>query len=94
MAYQEIKIQEPSDQVPIGHVPRSMNLVAKGPLTRLCGPGDVVTITGVLLPSKGDRAGFRGGLRHRTHIECFQVQKEKQNFRSLNLSDDMLAQVN
>ena len=71
-----------------------MNLTAKGPLTRKCGPGDVVTITGVLLPSKAERAGFRGTLRHRTHVECFEVHKEKQNFRSLNLSDEMLTQVN
>jgi DNA replication licensing factor MCM7 len=60
----------------------------------LCGPGDVVTITGVLLPSKGDRSRFGASLRHRTHIECFEVYKEKQNFRSLNLSDNMLTQVN
>ena len=89
VAFQEIKIQEPSDQVPIGHVPRQMNLVARGPLTRQCGPGDVVTITGVLLPSKAERAGFRGSLRHSTHVECFEVYKQRQNFRSLNLSDEM-----
>jgi DNA replication licensing factor MCM7 len=66
-----------------------MNLVARGPLTRQCGPGDVVTITGVLLPSKADRAGFRGSLRHSTHVECFEVYKQRQNFRSLNLSGEM-----
>lgn len=28
LSQQEIKVQEPADQVPVGHVPRSVNLVA------------------------------------------------------------------
>jgi DNA replication licensing factor MCM7 len=29
ISYQEIKIQEPSDQVPIGHVPHTMSIIDK-----------------------------------------------------------------
>ena len=50
VSFQEIKIQEPSDQVPIGHVPRTMNIVANGVNTRRCGPGDIITVTGVYMP--------------------------------------------
>ena len=70
-----------------------MQLSAKGPLTRLCGPGDIVTITGVLLPSKADRGFSRGSLRHRTYVDCFEVEKHKQNFRNLNLSEEMETTV-
>jgi DNA replication licensing factor MCM7 len=34
MSFQELKIQEPSEQVPIGHVPRAMKVYAKGVITR------------------------------------------------------------
>jgi len=34
VSYQVIKLQEPSDQVPIGHVPRQMKIIARGPVTR------------------------------------------------------------
>ena len=34
VSYQDIKIQEPSDQVPIGHVPRTIKVIARGPVTR------------------------------------------------------------
>lgn len=50
MSFQELKIQEPSEQVPIGHVPRAMKVYAKGINTRKCSPGDIVTITGVYMP--------------------------------------------
>jgi DNA replication licensing factor MCM7 len=61
VSFQEIKIQEPSDQVPIGHVPRTLKVLAKGELTRKCSPGDIVTLTGVYLPQA--LYGFnKGGL--------------------------------
>jgi len=34
VSYQDIKVQEPSDQVPIGHVPRQIRVVARGSVTR------------------------------------------------------------
>ena len=50
VSYQDIKIQEPSDQVPIGHVPRMIKIVAKGEITRRCSPGDMVSVTGIFMP--------------------------------------------
>ena len=60
--YQELRIQELPDQVPVGHIPRSvtvhcrygmycvvLSLCCSGERTRQCGPGDIVTIDGVFL---------------------------------------------
>ena len=38
-----------NDQVPVGNIPRSMTVVARGEVTRLASPGDHVMITGVSL---------------------------------------------
>ena len=96
VSYQEIKIQEPSDQVPIGHVPRQMKIHARGPITRMCSPGDIVQVTGIYMPSPyhGFANSFRNGLMHDTHIEAYKIEKDKQNFRELMLSDDMMGKVN
>ncbi|XP_077466422.1 DNA replication licensing factor MCM7 isoform X2 [Stigmatopora argus] len=48
--FQEIRIQEHSDQVPVGNIPRSMSVYARGENTRLAQPGDHVAITGIFLP--------------------------------------------
>ncbi len=45
--FQEIKIQEHSDQVPVGNIPRSMTVFARGETTRQSQPGDHVSVTGV-----------------------------------------------
>ena len=92
-SHQEIKIQEPSDQVPIGHVPRMMKVIAKGEITRKCAPGDMVQITGTFMPAPS--YGFkRAGLFQDTFIEAFEIAKEKQNFKETLVSPERLEQVN
>uniref|UniRef100_A0A667WLB1 DNA replication licensing factor MCM7 n=1 Tax=Myripristis murdjan TaxID=586833 RepID=A0A667WLB1_9TELE len=71
MKFQELRIQEHSDQVPIGNIPRSMTVYARGENTRLAQPGDHVAITGVFLPLL--RTGFRQavqGLLSETYLEA------------------------
>lgn len=68
---QELKVQEHSDQVPVGNIPRSMTVIARGELTRLAVPGDHVAITGIFLPMM--RSGFmrmRQGLMSDTFLEA------------------------
>ncbi len=70
MKFQELKIQEHSDQVPVGHIPRTMTIIARGELTRLAVPGDHVCVTGVFLPML--KTGFRQltqGLLSETFLE-------------------------
>lgn len=48
--YQEIKVQELSEDVPVGRIPRSLQVQIKGALTRCVGPGNVIEISGIFLP--------------------------------------------
>jgi DNA replication licensing factor MCM7 len=58
----------------------------------MCSPGDIVTITGIYLPTpfQGFQA-MRAGLQHDTHIEAYKITKDKVNFKEFMLSDDMLS---
>ena len=94
VSLQEIKIQESSDQVPIGHVPRQLKVIAKGINTKKCGPGDIVTITGVYMPAPYHGfAAMRAGLAHDTYLEAFSITKDKQNFKESFLSEENLEKV-
>ncbi|GAX25061.1 DNA replication licensing factor MCM7 [Fistulifera solaris] len=57
--YQELKLQELPQQVPMGHVPRSMSVYCHGELTRLAQPGNVVTMDGIFLPQRIAESGYR-----------------------------------
>lgn len=50
--YQEVKVQETSDQIPPGSIPRTFKIAAKGENTRQCTPGDIVRIQGIFLPAQ------------------------------------------
>lgn len=72
--FQEIRIQELSRDVPVGNIPRSINVVCRGEMTRLVLPGDHVHISGVFLPIA--RSGFRqmlGGLLADTYLEAHRI---------------------
>ena len=61
--FQDGKLQEMPEEVPVGHIPRSITLHFRGDMTRCALPGDRVTITGVFLPTpytgfRAMRAGF------------------------------------
>ena len=74
--FQEIKIQEHSEQVPVGNIPRAVTIYAKGENTRLCKPGDHVAVTGIFLPVL--KTGFRGmqqGLLSDTFIEAHSITR-------------------
>jgi len=72
--FQELKVQEHSDSVPVGHIPRSMTVFARGENTRLAAPGDHVAINGVYLPIK--KEGFKAmtsGLLSETYLEAHRI---------------------
>jgi len=81
--YQEVRIQEHSDQVPVGNIPRSLEVFVKSDLTRQVFPGDHVAVTGVFLPSL--KAGFRqmvGGLISETYLDAHRIVKMNKNEES------------
>lgn len=76
--YQEIRIQELAQHVPVGHTPRSMTVHAKGHTTRAANPGDIVTIAGVYLPSvEHGYTQIRQGLLATTFVEPFSIVPDK-----------------
>lgn len=95
VSYQDVKIQELSDQVPVGHVPRSLKVQAKGLMVGKCSPGDIVQVTGIHMPTPF--TGFKGmkaGLIHDTYIECFDLHKEKKSYKEYSISEEMLQLIN
>ncbi|KAL3103384.1 hypothetical protein niasHS_002570 [Heterodera schachtii] len=83
--FQEMRIQELSDQVGVGSIPRSMTIYLSGENTRKAIPGDVVEICGVLIPML--RTGFRqmvGGLVTELFLDAYHVK----NYRDTN--EDLL----
>ncbi|NXJ72968.1 MCM7 factor, partial [Rostratula benghalensis] len=96
--FQELKIQEHTDQVPVGHLPRSMTVTVTGENTRLAQPGDHVSVTGVFLPLL--RTGFRQvaqGLLSETYLEAHCIVKmnksEEEEAGAGDLSEEELRQI-
>lgn len=81
--FQELKIQELPNQVPMGHVPRSMTVHCRGEITRVAVPGDEVTIDGIFLPQRVAEAGYRAmqaGLISTTFIEAQNIVVHKKSY--------------
>lgn len=87
--YQELKLQEPADQVPIGNIPRTMSVKLNGELTRCCTSGDVVKISGIFLPVPftGYRA-MKAGFLADTFLEASNVVQLKKSYDDEFLDDD------
>ena len=80
--FQELKLQELPEQVPMGHVPRSLSVHCRGELTRQAAPGDVVVVDGVFLPSRVE-SGYRAmsaGLVSGTFLEAQNVLVLKKSY--------------
>lgn len=57
--------------MPVGNIPRSLTIYAKGENTRICRPGDHIAVTGVFLPLL--KSGYRQmqqGLLSDTFVEA------------------------
>jgi DNA replication licensing factor MCM7 len=78
MKFQELKVQENSDQVPVGSIPRTMTIYARGEVTRIAMPGDHVAVSGIYLPMV--KQGFKAvtqGLLSDTFLEAHRIVKVK-----------------
>ncbi|KDR14096.1 DNA replication licensing factor Mcm7 isoform X2 [Zootermopsis nevadensis] len=74
MKFQELRVQEHSDSVPVGNIPRSLTVLCRGETTRRALPGDHVSVSGIFLPLI--RAGFRQiaqGLLSETFMDAHRV---------------------
>lgn len=93
LSIQEIRIQEPTDQVPVGHVPRSITVIALGGCTKQCAPGDSITIHGIYLPNVSTGRTNYNRIAHETYIEAFRITKHKLSYKDTSISDDMISLI-
>ena len=93
LSFQEITIQEPTNEVPTGHVPRSIKISCFGSTTRKCTPGDMIIVTGVYLPRMIDDTRFKSKLIHDTYIEAFKIEKEKKNYNETKMNPEIINQL-
>jgi DNA replication licensing factor MCM7 len=93
--YQELKLQEQSDQVPIGSIPRSISVKLNGEVTRTCTAGDNVTISGIFLPQPytGFKAMKNGHLAD-TYLDATHVAQMRKSYAEQHISDEMRAELN
>jgi DNA replication licensing factor MCM7 len=94
LPFQEVKIQEMADQVPVGHIPRSLTILCHGALVRRISPGDVVDCAGVFLPTPytGFKA-IRAGLLTDTYLEAQHVTQHKKAYEDLTIDARMIRRI-
>ncbi|KND00472.1 DNA replication licensing factor MCM7 [Spizellomyces punctatus DAOM BR117] len=92
--FQEIKVQELTDQVPMGHIPRSMTVHLYDDMTRSVNPGDTVYISGIFLPIPytGFKA-LRAGLITDTYLEAHHVRQLKKQYSQMEVTPEINAKI-
>ena len=94
LPFQEVKIQEMADQVPVGHIPRQLTVHCHGALTRQVNPGDVVDIAGIFMPTPytGFKA-IRAGLLTDTYLEAQHVRQHKKKYDNMVLAPTTIRRM-
>ena len=94
LPFQEVKIQEMADQVPVGHIPRTLTIHCTGSLTRQINPGDVVDVAGIFLPTPytGFRA-IKAGLLTDTYLEAQHITQHKKAYHDLTLDTRVIRRI-
>jgi DNA replication licensing factor MCM7 len=84
LPFQEVKVQELAEQVPIGQIPRSLTVLCYGSLVRQVNPGDVVDISGIFLPTPytGFKA-IKAGLLTDTYVEAHHILQHKKAYSEM-----------
>lgn len=83
-----------ADQVPVGHIPRTMTVHMYGAICRQLSPGDVCHVSGIFLPMPytGMRA-MRAGLLTDTYLEGQYVHRLKKQYDQIELTPEEQAQI-
>ncbi|KAJ5776920.1 DNA replication licensing factor MCM7 [Penicillium odoratum] len=92
--FQEVKIQEMADQVPVGHIPRTLTIHCHGALTRTVNPGDIIDVAGIFLPTPytGFKA-IRAGLLTDTYLEAQHITQHKQSYQDMGMDARTLRKI-
>ncbi|KAI8074178.1 MCM2/3/5 family-domain-containing protein [Gongronella butleri] len=94
LAFQEVKVQELADQVPVGHIPRTMTVHMYGAMCRQLTPGDVANVSGIFLPTPytGFKA-MKAGLLTDTFLEAQHVSRLKKQYDQIELTQEDAEKV-
>eukprot|EP00732_Lithocolla_globosa_P003231 Lithocolla_globosa_v1_NODE_2496_length_1980_cov_5.944935.p1 type:complete len:429 gc:universal NODE_2496_length_1980_cov_5.944935:272-1558(+) len=94
IAFQELRLQELSSQVKVGAIPKSMTVHLLGPISRTASPGDVITVSGIFLPTPyTGYAAVRAGLVTDTFLEAHVVEKEKKQYNEHESSEKVMEAI-
>lgn len=89
--HQDMKVQEMSEHVPVGGVPRSINVLMDGDLTRCVLPGDAITLTGVYVPHQLPyHVARQMGTSQDMYLEAHCIQKHKKGYSEVSEDADIL----
>ncbi|KEZ46419.1 DNA replication licensing factor mcm7 [Scedosporium apiospermum] len=92
--FQEVKVQELAEQVPIGQIPRSLTVLCYGTCVRQINPGDVVDITGIFLPTP--YTGFqamKAGLLTDTYLEAHHIVQHKKAYSEMTVDPILVRRI-
>ncbi|KAK6842063.1 DNA replication licensing factor mcm7 [Apiospora arundinis] len=94
LPFQEVKIQEMAEQVPIGQIPRTLTVMCYGSTVRKINPGDVVDISGIFLPTPyiGFQA-MKAGLLTDTYVEAHHIIQHKKAYDEMVIDDSLLRRI-
>lgn len=94
LPFQEVKVQEMAEQVPIGQIPRSLTVLCYGASVRKINPGDVVDITGIFLPTPytGFKA-MRAGLLTDTYLEAHYILQHKKAYSEMIIDPTLVRRI-
>lgn len=94
LPFQEVKVQELAEQVPIGQIPRTLTIMCYGSAVRQISPGDIVDVSGIFLPTPytGFKA-MRAGLLTDTYVEAHHIVQHKKAYEEMIIDDKLLRRI-
>lgn len=85
--FQEIRLQEQADQVPVGHIPRSITCFAYESMCRTMTPGDCVLVDGIFLPRPFSASvAMRVGLLTDSYVMIMSVRQQLRTLQKVSPS--------
>merc|ERR1719183_1812549 len=91
--YQEMRVQEMSEHVPTGGVPRSITVICYADLTRAVLPGDALTLTGVFTPYQLPWFETqKKGTMQEMFIEAHSIRKHKHGYNEEAIDEQEVTQ--
>ena len=94
LPFQEVKVQELAEQVPIGQIPRTLTVLCYGSAVRRMNPGDVVDISGIFLPTPYTGfKGMRAGLLTDTFLEAHHVLQHKKAYSEMIVDERLVRRI-